>query len=157
MKRGAIILMLMLGLPHSQAARAQNSDGLVLPNPNLLRCSSFDCFQLWSETTKQKDVFPMQIIIDMDHGCVYGLTALYDKSIPLEQIKSTIDNRYKRWAVKDLSNSALHVWRVEPDQFSIQLSVAGRNDERRNIAKAGTRQTIYIAFSGKSACGPSPQ
>ena len=92
------------------------------------------------------------MIVDMDQGCIYGMTALYDKSVPLEQIVSAIDDRYKQWTVNGLSHASLRVWRVEDQKFSIQLAVASKEDEKRNAAEAGTRQAIYIAFGGKSAC-----
>ena len=80
------------------------------------------------------------------------MTALFDKSIPLDDIKAAIDERYGKWAVPEFVNSPLKIWRVEPEKFAIQLSVASKNDEKRNIAEAGTRLAIYLAFGGKSAC-----
>ena len=130
----------------------QNRDRLALPNPKLLRCSSSDCFQLWSEAIEQKAIFPKQLIVDMDQGCIYGMTALYDKSVPLDQIRSAIDDLYRQWSVNDLGNSNLHIWRVDPQKFVVQLGVASKQDEKRNVAEAGTRQAIYLAFGGKSAC-----
>jgi hypothetical protein len=119
-----------------------------------LRCCLSDCFRLWSEATEQKVIFPKQMIVDMDQGCIYGMTALYDKSVSLDEIVSAIDDRYKRWTVNGLSHSHLHVWRVEEQKFSIQLTVASKEDEKRNAADAGTRLAIYIdiALGGKSAC-----
>jgi hypothetical protein len=92
------------------------------------------------------------MIVDIEQGCIYGMTALYDKSVSLDQISSSIDGRYKRWTVSGLSHPSLHVWRVEDQKFSIQLTVASKEDEKRNAAEAGTRQAIYIAFGGKAAC-----
>lgn len=152
MKRTIAALTLILSLPHSQVAMGQNRDRLALPNPKLLRCSSSDCFQLWSEAIEQKAIFPKQMIVDMDQGCIYGMTALYDKSVPLDQIKSAIDDLYRQWSVNDLGNSNLHIWRVDPQKFVVQLGVASKQDEKRNVAEAGTRQAIYLAFGGKSAC-----
>jgi hypothetical protein len=153
MKRTVTLLTLILILPHLQVARGQNHSGIVLPNPKLLRCNSSDCFQLWSEATEQKGIFPKQMIVDMDQGCIYGMTALYDKSVSLDEIVSAIDDRYKHWTVNGMSHPFLHVWRVEDQKFSIQLTLASKEDEKRNAAEAGTRQAIYIAFGGKSACG----
>lgn len=81
-----------------------------------------------------------------------GITALYDKSISLGDIRAAIDEHYGKWAVPDLANSPLRIWRVEPEKFTIQLSIATKKDEKRNIAEAGTKQAIYIAFGGRSAC-----
>ena len=153
MKRTIAVLTLILILPPLQVARGQNHDRLVLPNPKLLRCSSSDCFQLWSEAMEQKVIFPKQIIVDMDQGCIYGLTAMYDKSVSVDQIVSAIDDRYKQWTVSGLNHPSLHVWRVEDQKFSIQVTVASKEDEKRNGAETGARQAIYIAFGGKSACG----
>jgi hypothetical protein len=108
---------------------------------------------LWSEAIEQKAIFPKQLIVDMDQGCIYGMTALYDKSVPLDQIRSAIDDLYRQWSVNDLGNSNLHIWRVDPQKFVVQLGVASKQDEKRNVAEAGTRQVIYLAFGGKSACG----
>jgi hypothetical protein len=80
------------------------------------------------------------------------MTALFDKSIPLDDIKAAIDERYGKWAVPEFVNSPLKIWRVEPEKFAIQLSVASKKDEKRNMADAGTRQAIYLAVGGKSAC-----
>jgi hypothetical protein len=79
------------------------------------------------------------------------MTALYDKSIPLDDIKAAIDKRYGKWAVPEFANSPLKLWRVEPEKFAITLSTADKKDEKRNIAEAGTKQALYIAFGGKSA------
>jgi hypothetical protein len=50
-------------------------------------------------------------------------------------------------------NSAFRIRRVEPETFSIQLSVADKKVEKRNTAGAGTRPAIYTAcgtdFPGK--------
>ncbi len=154
MKRFIAALILVLSVPHLQAVRGQDSSRVVLPNPKLLRCSSADCFQLWSDhRMEQNAIAPKQIIIDMDHGCIYGLTALYDKSIPLDRIKSEIDDLYKQWSVTYPSDSNLYLWRVETQKFAIDLGVAGKREEKRNLAEEGTRQVIYIAVGGKSACG----
>jgi hypothetical protein len=93
------------------------------------------------------------MIVDMEQGCIYGMTALYDKSVSLDEIVSAIDDRYRRWTVSDLSRPFLHVWRVEDQKFSIQLTLASKEDQKRNATEVGTRQAIYIAFGGKSACG----
>ena len=147
------VLTLTLILPILHVVRGQNHDRIVLPNPKLLRCGSSDCFQLWPEAAEQKAIFPKQMIVDIEQGCIYGMTALYDKSVSLDEIASAIDDRYKQWAVSGLSHPSLHVWRVEDQKFSIQLTVASKEDEKRNTAEAGTRQAIYIAFGGKAACG----
>jgi hypothetical protein len=153
MKRIILAALLMLVLANWQAAKEENGSRLVLPNAKLLRCKSSDCFQLWSaKPAEASAVFPKQVIIDMDQGCLYGMTALYDKSILADDVKAAIDERYGKWAVAGLEHSQLGLWRVEAESFTIQLSVANKKDEKMNIAEAGTKQAIYIAFGGKSAC-----
>lgn len=44
--------------------------------------------------------------------------------VPLDNIKAAIDERYGKWAVPEFLNSPLKLWRVEPEKFAIQLSVA---------------------------------
>ncbi len=153
MKRVLSALVLMLGLAYGQTATEENGSHIVLPNPKLLRCNSSNCSQVWLEKSAETDtVFPKQVSIDMNQSCRYGMTALYDKSIPLDDIKAAIDERYGKWAVPEFVNSPLRIWRVEPEKFAIQLSIASKKDEKRNIADAGTKQVIYIAFGRRSAC-----
>ena len=80
------------------------------------------------------------------------MTAVYDKEISADDLKKAIDERYEKWAVPGFEKSQLKLWRVEPEKFSIQLSVSGKNDEKKHFREAGTKQLIYITFSGLSAC-----
>lgn len=153
MKKLIIAIVLMLGLAHSQTAKEEKSSHLALPNPKLLRCTSSDCFQLWSgKSVEANAVFPKQVIVDMNQSCLYSMTALYDKSVSVGDVRTAIDERYEKWALADSANSPVKLWRVEPEKFAIQLSVAGKEDEKKNIAEAGTKLAIYMAFGGRSAC-----
>ena len=148
---GAVALLVCLA--HFQMVGQENGSRIVLPNPHLLRCKSSDCFQLWLERPAEPNaVFPKQLVIDMNQNCLYGMTVLYDKSIPLDDVKAAIDERYGKWAVAGLANSRGKIWRVEPEKFAIQLSIADKKDEKMNIAEAGTKRAIYIAFGGRTAC-----
>ncbi len=150
MKRLIAAVLLVLALANSQTAQEAKNKRLVLPNPNLLRCKSSDCFQLWLDTPPQADaVFPKQLIVDMKENCLYGMTATYDKSVRLADVKAAIDERYGKWAYAGNDDIPVKLWRVEPEKFAIQLSVA---DKKMNIAEAGTKQAIYIAFGGRTAC-----
>ncbi len=143
----------MLCLANCQTAKEEKGSRVVLPNSKLLRCTSADCFQLWSESPAQaKAVFPKQLIIDMNQNCPYGMTALYDKSISVDDVKAAINEHYEKWALAQFANLLVKLWRVEPEKFAIQLSVADKKDEKMNIAEAGTKKVIYIAFGGRSAC-----
>ena len=152
MKRVIAAVVLTLGLIHLQSTKEENGKRFMLPNPRLLRCTSSDCFQLRSEKPEANAVFPKQVIIDMNQNCIYGVTALYDKSVPVDDVKSAINARYGKWASADFVNSPLNLWRVESEKFSIQASVADQKDEKRHVAESGTKQGIYIAFGGRSAC-----
>jgi hypothetical protein len=153
MKRLIAATVLMLGLANCQTAQEEKDKGLVLPNPKLLRCKSADCFQLWVEGPHEENaVFPKQTRIDMNGDCLYGMTAVYDKSVPLDQVKAAIDERYGKWALAQFVNSPLKLWRVESERFAISLTVADKKDEKMNLADAGTKEVIYIAFGGRSAC-----
>ena len=79
---------------------------------------------------------------------------LYDKSTALGDVRAAIDEQYGKWAVPDFKDSAtMGLWRVESEKFAIQLSVAGKKDKKMNIAEAGTKQVIYLAF-GARCTGP---
>jgi len=152
-KKIAVVILLLCPLALSDA-KGQNHDTLILPNANLLRCNSSDCFRLWSGATEQQGLFPKQMTIDMDRGCVYGMTALYDKAVPFDRVDAAINDRYRQWFSADGSTAVLHLWRVEAQKFAIQLHLADTKDEKRNLAEAGTKQVIYIAFGGRAACNP---
>ncbi|HTW23609.1 MAG TPA: hypothetical protein VMD78_08420 [Candidatus Baltobacteraceae bacterium] len=155
MRKTDIAWLLTLALLSLHAAAAQSARRVVLPNPGLLRCSSADCSQLWPANMDPKAIFPKQVTLDTDRGCVYGMTVLYDKSVPFGLIRAALDDRYQQWSVKDVGSSVLRVWRVEPQKFSIQLAVADKADERKHWAEAGTKQVVFIAFKGKAACSLS--
>jgi hypothetical protein len=148
------MLIVLLNVPNSQMAEEKKSERVVLPNPHLLRCKSSDCFQLWpANTAQQNAIFPKQFSVDMNQDCLYGMTATYDKTVSLEAVKESIDAEFGKWALK----SPLKLWRVEPEKFAIQLSVTDKKEEKAHIAEEGTKQVIYIAFGGRSACSVAAQ
>jgi hypothetical protein len=152
MKRMVAALVLILGLALCKFAVAQHHKCCVLPTPKLLTCRSTDCSRLWPEQAEPGAAYPKQVTVDVNVDCIYGLTASYDKSVPLEEIRAAIDERYKQWAVNIPPNSPPYIWRVEPERFAIQLSVAGKQHAKKKLADAGTNQVIYLAFGGESAC-----
>lgn len=153
MKRLIAGTVLMLVLANCQTAQEEKNKQLVLPNPKLLRCKSADCFQLWLVTpTEPNAIFPKQLSIDMKQNCLYGMTATYDKSVRLADVRAAIDDRYGKWAYATNDDAAIPVklWRVEPEKFAIQLSASNKKDEKMNLAEAGTKQAIFITFG--AAC-----
>ncbi len=123
----------------SLCASAQVGDHtrkIVLPNAQLIHCRSAECSQLWKQDSGDGGVvYPAQVFTDLVKGEVVGLTAVYDKSISQQEIRTAIDTLYPKAAYRDLPG----MWRVESEQLLIQLS--GRTD--------GTKQLIYLKI-GKS-------
>lgn len=156
MKRIVVVMSLMLVLVpavnRSDMVIGQTTGRVVLPNSELLRCSSPECLQLFSQSAEPNAIYPKQIVLDIDKGCVYGMTAMYEKSVPIDRMRSGIDEIYKQWFVSGNSDSNLYLWRVEPQKFAVMLTIASKEDEKRSWAEAATRQVIYLAIGGKSAC-----
>jgi hypothetical protein len=107
---------------------------------------------LWPEKPEANAVFAKQLIVDMNQDCLYGMTALYDKSVSAEEIRLAIDEHFARSSSSTSLGPQHYLWRVEPEKFAIQLSVASKEDERRHTADVGSKRVIYLAFGGRSAC-----
>jgi len=155
MKRVIASVILTLGLTQLYQAKEENGQRIVLPSPQLLQCKSSDCFNLWPGTPPANAVFPKQVSIDLNQGCIYGLTALYDKSIPLNDVESAIDERYGKWVVPGFAGPGMRIWRVESEKFVISLTLADTLDERENSIEAGTKKVIYgHLFARLFGCNP---
>ena len=154
MKTLAAAIILILATPFSETAHEGNVSQLVLPNTKLLKCRSADCSRLWpDQSISGTVVFPKQVILDTDRGCPYGMTAMYDKSVALDEVAAAIDRAYGQSAIPHSTSSKARLWRFDSQRFAIQLTVADEKDEKRNFAEVGTKVAIYLAFGGKSACG----
>ncbi len=152
MKKFLAAMVLVFGLPICQLAKEDKAT-IILPNLRLLACRSADCSQLWSEeSTNTNAVSAKQLIIDFDHGCVYGMRAFYEKSVSFDDLGAAIDGKYGKWTVPQFEKGPMRLWRVEPEKFSIQMVVLDKKDEKRRYAEAGTKQITFIAFGGRSAC-----
>lgn len=151
MERVIATLIFLLGLAHFQAPEKEKSH-VVLPSPQLLRCKSADCYQLWSEKPEADAIFPNQLLMDMNQDCLYGMEAIYDKSVSLHDIESAINEHYSGSKMADFEKTHLRLWRVESEKFSIQLSESNKKTEKMGLGEVGTKHAIYIAFGGKSAC-----
>jgi hypothetical protein len=152
MKR-VLAAVILLALAYGQTPKEENHSHIVLPNPKLLRCGSSDCSHLWLEQPEVNAVYPKQLLIDMNQDCLYGLQAIYDKSVSVQDIEVAIDEHYLASKNTDFEKSHLRLWRVESEKFAIQLSADDKRDVKGNIAdEAGTKRIIYIAFGGRSAC-----
>ncbi len=153
MKKSIVLIILMLSFAEHQAAREESTKRIVLPNPKLLRCANSDCNALWLENSSDPNaVFPKQFIIDMNQNCLYGFRVRYEKSVPFDDVKAAIDERYGKWAVAGLESPTGGIWRVNSEKFAIQLVVANKKDEKMGFAEAGEKEVFYIALGGASAC-----
>jgi hypothetical protein len=118
---------------------------VVLPNPQLIHCRSAECSQLWKQDSGDGGaVYPAQVRTDFVNGEVVGLTAVYDKSVSMQELRAAIDTLYGKWKVA-LGGKSLFVWRVEPEQLVAQLS--DRDD--------GTKLLIYLTIGTYGSHVPS--
>jgi hypothetical protein len=144
-------VLLILSLPILQAAQ-EGEPTIVLPNPKLLTCRGTDCSKLWSTESTNNPVFPKQVILDTEQGCIYGMTAMYEKTVSFDELKGAIDEQYGKWALPGFDKSHTRLWRIEPEKYAIHLAVLDKRDEKRGVAEAGTKEVIFLAIGGRSAC-----
>lgn len=150
----------------------EKSRHIVLPNPTLLGCKASTCSQLWPENASPNDVYPRQVLVDIfgDSPCPLGIEAIYEKSVSVGDLKVAIDKEYGQWGQPGNASLPVKLWRVEPEQFAIQLAVtedrtkkATREErsadaiaravaprKRSNVGEGGLAQVIYIAFTNKT-------
>lgn len=106
--------------------------GVVLPSPQLIHCRSVQCSHLWNGDGRPA-AYPAQVLTDVVNGEVVGLTAIYDKSVSVKELRSAINALYPNAAAHGLPD----MWRVEPEQLAIQLS----------DWKDGTKWVVYLKFA----------
>lgn len=171
-----IIAAIVVTMSLASFGRSENESArhIVLPNSKLLGCRSSGCAQLWQDAGAN-GIYPRQVTVDIfgSDSCPRGVLALYEKSVSVNEVQAAVDQRYGRWALPGNANSPVKLWRVEPEKFAIQLAVtedrtaeikpdealgyalglAFGYGERSNVAEAGMKQLIYIAFVGMK-CGP---
>jgi len=125
---------------------------VVLPSPDLLRCSAPECQPMWRTSEGPGAIYPHQVAIDFaPNGCVYGFTTYYDASVPLDSIKAALDQKYGEWESRDSKNPNFLYGFVDSLKFGIVLSAAGKKNEKYGL-EAGTKQLDYIAAGGTKAC-----
>jgi hypothetical protein len=107
---------------------------IVLPSPSLVHCHSVACSQLWNQDSGNGADYPAKVLTDFVNDEIVCLTAVYNKSVSTAEILSAIDALYGNWKVAQSDN--LWLWRIEPEQLSIQL--ADRDD--------GTKWLMYLKF-----------
>src|SRR5262249_14301628 len=100
------------------AAQDRTIRKIVLPSPQLIHCRSAECSHLWKQDlADSRAVYPAQIFSDLVNGEIVGLTAVYDKSVSRDEIRSAIDNFYGKWS--HLRGSPMWTWRIEPEELVI--------------------------------------
>jgi hypothetical protein len=150
----AILLFVFTVLMQSAApvATTPKQPIVVLPSPDLLRCSAPECQQVWRTPASPGAIYPLQVAIDFaPNGCVYGFVAYYDASVPLDSIKAALDQKYGEWESRDSKNPNFLYGYVDSLKFGIILSAAGKKNEKYGL-EAGTKQLDYIAAGGTKAC-----
>jgi hypothetical protein len=149
----AILLFVVAAMMQNAAPvpTAPKQPTVVLPSSELLRCSAPECQQMWHGPVSLDAIYPHQVAIDFDHGCIYGLTAYYDASVPFETIKAALDEKYGEWESRDGKNPNVIYGRVDSLKLTIMLSTADKKNEKFGL-EAGTKQVIYIAIGGPKAC-----
>jgi hypothetical protein len=96
---------------------------IVLPSPQLIHCRSAECSQLWKQDSADGGtVYPAQVLTDFVDGEVVGLTAIYDKSVSMQELRAAIDLPYARWRAAALDGEGISMWKVDAEQMVIQLS-----------------------------------
>lgn len=112
---------------------------VVLPNPQLIRCSTSTCPPVLPDGTDPHAVYPWQVSLDYNNGSVIGLTAFYDQPTSIDDVQAVVDERYGQWAMAQFRTGPGRIWRIEPEKFIISLS---KTD-------VGMVQLIYLTFDPK--------
>jgi hypothetical protein len=100
--RSACKVLVAVGLLASLSSVAQVSKTrkLVLPNPQLIHCRSAECSQLWKQVDDDGAAFyPAQVLTDLVNGEIVGLTAVYDKSVSENELRTAVDALYRKWSL----------------------------------------------------------
>jgi hypothetical protein len=109
---------------------------IVLPNPQLIHCHSAECSRLWKYNSGDGGtIYPAQILTDLVNGEVVGLTAVYDKSVSTNELRTAINTLYGKWSFHSDSTS---MWRVESEQFAISMFDGSDGAKEITYLKFGT-------------------
>jgi hypothetical protein len=134
--------------PSPQAASAQTGlptgahtpRHIVLPNPALVGCMTTNCTQVLPDKIADSDaIYPWQVLVDFNSNKVIGLIAFYDQPTTMDDLQAAVDERYGKSALASFRTGPVRLWRVEPEKFVINVSVAG----------SGMVQLIYLTFDPK--------
>ena len=142
MRRIVALTVMILGLTTCRQFEAQNARDIVLPDFKLAGSSVSGLSRIWQDrqSSDADAIYPKAVSIDMDSNVVQGLTAIYDKSVSINEIQAAINKRYGKFAMARFEMPPVMLWRIEPEKFAISLSEA---DD-------GMKQLIYLKFDAKS-------
>ena len=118
---------------------------------------SLACSQLWQDKAPEaNDIYPKAVKVELPDNtpCPLGVSAQYDKSVSLDDLKAAIDARYGKWAGLTNDTSPVKSWRVESERFSIQLRKITERDAALSDDKleVGTKTVVYSSFQ-PAKCG----
>jgi len=135
------MIVVIMGLACLEV-KAENDRKIVLPDFKLAGSSVSNLSGIWQDRqpTDADAIYPKAVSIDMDSNVVQGLTAIYDKSVSINEIQAAINKRYGKFAMARFEMPPVMLWRIEPEKFAISLSEA---DD-------GMKQLIYLKFDAKS-------
>ena len=135
--RSAIFAVLLAFSLIAYARQKQESENrVVLPNSKLIGCETPACSQLWPDDVADSHAtYPQNISIDIEDQGIIGVVTRYDKSTPLNDIRTSINKRYGEWVFPKDSAGLAVLWRVEPEKTAIQLAKD----------KDGTKEVIYLS------------
>lgn len=132
-----IMIIFLIAISSCDKTDDSSNSNVVLPNSKVIGNSSENIPQIWQNIHKKGNaIYPKQLTIDINNNALSGMMALYDKSISIDDIKVAIDNHYSKWASASNSTSPVKLWRVVPNKFAIQLS----------IADDGMKRVVYLPF-----------
>ena len=127
------ILYVTLSLLSCHAfAQSQHATSVALPNPKLIHCHAEACPPLFLAPSAPNAIYPSQVLTDLVDGSVVGLTAIYEKSVSLDQLRSAFDALHPNSSFADTKT----LWRVESEKIAIQI--ASQEDGSKEVGKSGT-------------------
>ena len=112
---------------------------VILPDPKLIRCATSTCPPVLPDGKDPRAVYPWQVSLDYTNGSIIGLTALYDDPTSVNDVRTAVNERYAKFALKSNGKTLENLWRVEPEKIAISLSAN----------EYGMVQLIYLSFDPK--------
>lgn len=154
MKRVGQFLLVIVVAASLGKGNSKSANRIALPNPHLLGCSAMSCSHLWfDDAVGSNALYPTQVTIDIS-TCPRGLTAHYAPSVSLDDIQMELDRHFGKWALPGNSAQPVRLWRVESEQFAIQLATITSNDaQQTSHATQEAPQLTYLPFNGTSCEG----